>query len=76
MKKAEKILQIIPAGEPWEAVFEDNGKEVSLPVMCWALVQEEGKDSSYRCVRAICDQDGYGDIEDASNIIALRPAKR
>ena len=40
-KMNEKIVQIIPADD-WFAVFKmDDEAELSLPLNCWALCQEE-----------------------------------
>jgi len=40
-KMNEKIVQIIPADD-WLAVFKmDDEAELSLPLNCWALCQEE-----------------------------------
>ncbi|MGA2788305.1 MAG: hypothetical protein ABSF60_12335 [Verrucomicrobiota bacterium] len=37
----EKIVQIIPADD-WFAVFKmDDDAELSMPLNCWALFQEE-----------------------------------
>jgi hypothetical protein len=38
---SEKIVQIIPADD-WVAVFKmDDEAELSMPLTCWALFQEE-----------------------------------
>jgi hypothetical protein len=35
-----KILQIIPETR-FTAVYNENGEEVSYPVVCWALIEKE-----------------------------------
>jgi hypothetical protein len=43
---SEKIVQIIPA-DGWFAVFAmDDGAELSMPLNCWALFQDEDGSST------------------------------
>ena len=52
----EKIVQIIPA-DAWFAVFKmDDGSELSLPLTCWALFQDE--DGSSRIEGIYVDASG------------------
>src|SRR5215470_11913977 len=50
-----KILQIIPATD-WYAIFDNAGMELSNPLVCWALVQEEDGDTAIRGM--VADSDG------------------
>lgn len=40
-----KILQIIPA-QSAIAVFEEDGKRVEYPIVCWALVEDSDPDDA------------------------------
>jgi len=36
----EEIIQIIPATD-WYAVYDGDGEDLVVPVVCWALVEDE-----------------------------------
>jgi len=65
-KGKTRILQIIPAQPGYWALFGDGSDsiELSLPIVCYALTEEE-KDDTQQIVAHVLNE--YGDTEPASD---------
>jgi hypothetical protein len=58
MSQQEIIIQIMPA-TGWVAVYEEDGGESPVALVCFALVETEANGAKHRAVRPMC-ADGKG----------------
>jgi hypothetical protein len=71
MKEDETILQIIPA-TGWVAAYQDGSDKITDPVVCFALVEVNKNDDTYREVRPmLAEQKLIVFADDASNYLGL-----